>query len=129
MARTVARTVERSRAVRCRALSLVLVCTSCVSTMATGTDEQTLLLRARCISADSWGAGLPSFWCVELPQIGERRQLGTAKLLYIQETMLEKNCVCILTEQLNKLGTSIDSGTIYKIGLKIKQNGPLLRPG
>ena len=42
---------------------------SCVSTMATaGTDEQTaLLLRARCISADSWGAGLPSFWCVELP--------------------------------------------------------------
>lgn len=74
MARTVARTVERSRAVRCRALSLVLVCTSCVSTMATGTDEQTLLLRARCISADSWGAGLPSFWCVELPQIGERRQ-------------------------------------------------------
>jgi nucleoside 2-deoxyribosyltransferase len=31
--------------------------------------------------------------------------------------------------QLNKLGTSIDSGTIYKIGLKIKQNGPLLRPG
>jgi hypothetical protein len=46
---------------------------SCV-TMATGTDEQTLLLRARCISADSWGAGLPSFWCVELPQIGERRQ-------------------------------------------------------
>ena len=48
---------------------------SCVSTMATaGTDEQTLLLRARCISADSWGAGLPSFWCVELPQIGERRQ-------------------------------------------------------
>ena len=38
--------------------------------MATGTDEQ-ILLRARCISAGSWGVGLPSFWCVELLQTGK----------------------------------------------------------